>query len=54
MKYYDIIKLNISKDDVVAVIIKAKEQDFIENLRERHVKIQFDSKVRGYIGEISL
>lgn len=54
MKYNDIIKLDISKNDVVAAIIKAKEQEFIDNLCERHVNIQFDSKLRGYICEISL
>ena len=32
----------------------AKEQNFIDNLRDRHVNVQFDSKLRGYIGEIAL
>lgn len=54
MKYNDIIKLTISRNDVVTAIIKAKEQDFIDTLRERHVNIQIDRKLRRYIGEMSL
>ena len=54
MNYNDIIKLNIIQDDVIQAITKARTQNFIDNLRERHVNIQFDSKMRGYIGEIAL
>ena len=54
MKYNEIIKLNLSKKDVINALAKAKEQDFIDNLREGHVYIQFDSKLRGYVGEIAL
>ncbi|NHZ85028.1 MAG: hypothetical protein GWP19_04005 [Planctomycetia bacterium] len=54
MKYNDIIKLELTKDDVIAAIAKAKAHDFIDNLRDRHINIQFDSKLRGYIGEIAL
>jgi len=54
MDYNDIIKLVVTKDDVIQAISKAKEQDFIDNFRQRHVNIQFDSKSRGYVGEIAL
>lgn len=54
MNFKDIVKLNISKAEIIEAIQKAKEHDFIDNLRERHVNIQFDSKLRGYIGEIAL
>ncbi len=50
MKYQDILKLDLTKDDVIAAIAKAKEHDLIDNLRDRHVNVQFDSKLRGYIG----
>jgi len=53
-EYNDIIKLEFSKDDVLKAIEKATEQNFIDNLRERHINIQFDSKLRGYIGEVAL
>ena len=42
MIFKDIVKLNITKDDI------------IDNLRDRHVNVQFDSKLRGYIGDIAL
>ena len=54
MIFKEIIKLNLTKNDVIAAITKAKEQIFIDNLRDRHVNVQFDSKLRGYIGEIAL
>ncbi len=54
MKHQDILNLNLTVDDVIAAIAKAKEQNFIDNLRNRHINVQFDSKLRGYIGEIAL
>ena len=47
-------RLKIAKDDIIDAFAKAKEQTFIDNLRDRHVNVQFDSKLRGYIGEIAL
>ena len=32
MKYNEIVKLNLSKEDVINALAKAKEQDFIDNL----------------------
>ncbi len=54
MQYKDILKIKLTKEEIIQAIAKAKEQDFIDNLRERHVNVQFDSKLRGYIGEIAL
>ena len=54
MNINDIIKLQVSKEDVLEAIQKAKWHSFIDNLRDRHINIQFDSKLRGYIGEIAL
>ncbi len=54
MKYQDILKIALTKDEIIEAIIKAKEQNFIDNLRDRHINVQFDSKLRGYIGEIAL
>jgi hypothetical protein len=54
VKYQDILQLELNKDDVIEAIAKAKENNFIDNLRDRHVNVQFDSKLRGYIGEIAL
>lgn len=54
MKYQDILKIVLTKEEIIEAIAKAKEQKFIDNLRDRHVNVQFDSKLRGYIGEIAL
>lgn len=54
MKFQDILQLPVSKDDVIQAIAKAREQNFFDNLRDRHINIQFDSKLRGYVGEIAL
>ena len=54
MKFTDIISLNITEDDIKQAILRAKEQDFTDNLRHRHPNVAFDSKLRGYIGEIGL
>ena len=53
MIFKEIVKLNLTKDDVIAAIAKSKEHNFIDNLRDRHINVQFDSKLRGYIGEIA-
>lgn len=47
----DIIKLNVTKDDILGAIQIAKNSNFLDNLRDRHINVQFDSKLRGYIGE---
>ena len=54
MKYQDILKIALTKEEILEAIAKAKKQNFIDNLRDRHINVQFDSKLRGYIGEIAL
>jgi len=54
MDYKEILNINLTKEDVIQAITKAKEEIFIDNLRDRHINVQFDSKLRGYIGEIAL
>lgn len=54
MNINDIILLNISREDVLEAIRKAKTHHFIDNLRNRHIIVSFDSKVRGYLGEIAI
>ena len=54
MEFSQIIKIDVTKGDVLEAIKKSKTHDFIDNLRDRHPNISFDSKLRGYIGEIGL
>jgi hypothetical protein len=54
MEYKDILKIALTKEEILDAIAKAQEQNFIDNLRDRHINVQFDSKLRGYIGEIAL
>lgn len=49
-----IVILNISIGDVFVAIDKAKQMTFIDNLRNRAPTVQFDCKVRGYLGEIGI
>ena len=54
IKANDIVKLNITKEDIFKAIEKAQNVDFINNLRKRDCRLSFDCKVRGYIGEIGI
>jgi hypothetical protein len=54
MHFNQRLKLEVNKNDVLEAIIKAKSNLFVDNLRDRHPNVQFDSKLRGYIGEICL
>lgn len=52
----DIIKLPLTKEDILQALQKAldnKQIAQLDNLRDRHPNVQFDSIVRGYIGEIA-
>ena len=51
--YPDIIALPITEKDVLTAIHKAQQCRFINNLRQRHPNIEFDCKIRGFIGEIA-
>ncbi len=54
MHFQQIVKLNITKDDVEDAIKKVQNQTLLDNLRDRHANVSFDSKLRGVIGEIGL
>jgi len=54
MEFNQIISLNITEEEIKNAIRRAKEQKFLDNLRDRHPNVAFDSKLRGYIGEIAL
>ncbi len=54
MKYSEIVKINLSHDELIEAIQHARREHFIDNLRNRSEFVAFDSKVRGYIGEIFL
>ena len=47
----NIITLPLTKGNIIHAIIKAKENAFVDNLRNRHPLVQLDSKIRGYMGE---
>ena len=47
------ILFKIDENDIKAAIKMAKEHVFIDNLRDRKSFVQFDSKIRGYLGEIT-
>lgn len=54
MDFNQIVKLKVTKDDVVKAIKKIQSQVLQDNLRERHPNVSFDSKLRGTIGEIAI
>jgi len=54
MHYEEILRLPVTKNDILHALAKAKKQHFIDNLRHRHPNVYFDSVLRGYIGEIAL
>ena len=53
----DSICISVTDDEIKSVMEKARTQLFIskrDNLRERHANIQYDSILRGYIGEFAI
>lgn len=54
MKKEDVIRLDVEKKDIIEAISLAKEKRFSDNLRRRTDIVSFDSKVRGYLGEIAI
>ncbi len=47
-------KITVSKEQIILAIEQAKKNIFIDNLRNRSINVAFDSKIRGYVGEISV
>jgi len=50
----DVINIKLSKDEVISCLKKARERIFLDNLRPRCTNVQFDCKVRGYVGELAI
>jgi len=56
VKIDDVIKLDIKEDDIKKILKTAISKEFNkrDNLRNRHSNVQFDSLIRGYIGEVAI
>lgn len=50
----DIIRIELEKEEILLAVNRAKNHNFKDNLRYRHPNVSFDSKLRGYIGEIAV
>ena len=50
----DVINLSLTKDEILECLCKTQKMNFLDNLRKRHPNVQFDCKLRGYIGEIAI
>lgn len=48
------IRLPVTEQLVLQAIAKSRQNFFIDNLRSRHINVQFDCKLRGYIGEMAM
>jgi hypothetical protein len=48
------LKIAVTEELIHAAINQAKEQLFVDNLRNRSINVAFDSKIRGYIGELAV
>lgn len=48
------LNIAVSEQQIYTAINQSKEQLFVDNLRNRSINVAFDSKIRGYIGEIAL
>jgi len=50
----DLLQLNITDDMLIEAVTHSLQMSFIDNLRNRSPFVQFDSKIRGYLGEIAI
>ena len=50
----DVKQIELTKEEVLSCFRKTKQNNFIDNLRNRHKNVQFDCKLRGYIGELAI
>ncbi len=50
----DVIKISLSKEEILSCIQRTIGVEFLDNLRNRHPNIQFDCKLRGYVGEYAI
>lgn len=54
MLFNQILKISITEEEVKNAIVLSQSSLFRDNLRSRHPNVSFDSKIRGYVGEIGL
>lgn len=50
----DIIQIVLTKKEVQECIKKAIDVKFLDNLRNRDPRVNFDCKLRGYVGELAM
>lgn len=50
----DIVNIHLTKLEIMDCIKKTVSVQFLDNLRHRHPNIQFDCKLRGYVGELAI
>jgi hypothetical protein len=50
----DAVQIELTKEEVLSCLEKTKQNHFIDNLRNRHKNVQFDCKLRGYVGEVAI
>ena len=50
----DVVQIALTKDEIITCLEKTKQNHFIDNLRHRHPNVQFDCKLRGYVGELAM
>jgi hypothetical protein len=48
-----IVHIPLTKEEILPALEKALQQNFIDNLRNRHPNVALDSKLRGYVGELA-
>lgn len=47
------VNIPLQKSEVLQALKKSLQNNFIDNLRNRHPNVQLDSKLRGYVGELA-
>lgn len=50
---YNLVNIPLQKNEVMSALEQALENNFLDNLRNRHPNVQLDSKLRGYVGELA-
>lgn len=48
-----IVHIPLTKEEILPTLEKALQQNFMDNLRNRHPNVALDSKLRGYVGELA-
>lgn len=46
-----VVNIPLEKKEIMQALEKALQNQFIDNLRNRHQNVSLDSKLRGYVGE---